>query len=95
MGGRYGGDGGTVTTLAQPATACKGFGNTRYGGASGICQSPSGGIHGDEKPTRGGAQVVGIVRVLGEAGALGPGFGRTFDNAAFQRVAERPVPAEL
>ena len=30
-------DGGTVTTVAQPATPCKGFGNTRYGGASGIC----------------------------------------------------------
>ncbi|RSO03201.1 hypothetical protein DMH26_12535 [Streptomyces sp. WAC 05379] len=37
-------DGRTVTTVAQPATRCKGFGNTRFGGASGICQSPSGGL---------------------------------------------------
>ena len=33
---------GPVTTVAQAAMACKGFGNTRYGGASGICQRPGG-----------------------------------------------------
>ncbi|BBC97842.1 hypothetical protein SRO_6666 [Streptomyces rochei] len=30
---------GSVTTLAQRGTPRKGFGKTRYGGASGICQS--------------------------------------------------------
>ena len=37
-------DGRTVTTVAQAATRCKGFGNTRYGGASGICHSLRGAV---------------------------------------------------
>lgn len=52
-------DGGTVTTVAQPATPCKGFGNTPYGGASGICHSLTELLRGRREARRSNAQVVG------------------------------------
>ncbi|GAA2294822.1 hypothetical protein GCM10010234_40570 [Streptomyces hawaiiensis] len=78
-------DGGTVTTVAQPATPCKGFDDTRYGGASGICHSLTELLRGRRGVHHPEIQVVEYTRHLTLRRDTGTRLLRVFDGLVFER----------